>query len=164
MVRWPVCVVLLGLVVAGCGSSPRFDAGTSAEIECVPYARDASGIQLFGDAAAWWDAAAGRYPRGDQPQPDAVLVFRRSGRLPHGHVSVVTQVSSGREIVVSQANWVHHRIARADPVIDVSPGNDWSAVRVWWAPSGQLGVTVYPTYGFVGPAGVRTTDQVAAAQ
>ena len=165
MMRWPVCVVLLlGLALAGCGSSPRLASGggSNEAIECAPYARQASGIQLYGDAAAWWDEAAGRYARSDQPQPGAVLVFRRSGRLPYGHVSVVKGVSSGREIIVTQANWVHHRIARAEPVVDVSPGNDWSAVRVWWAPSGQLGTTVYPTFGFVGPAGGRTSDQVAA--
>ena len=106
----------------------------------------------------------GRYKRSEQPAPGAVLVFRRSPRLPYGHVSVVREVSSGREIIVTQANWVHHRIARAEPVVDVSPGNDWSAVRVWWAPSSVLGTTIYPTYGFVGPAGARPADLVAAAE
>jgi hypothetical protein len=47
--------------------------------------------------------------------------------------------------------------------VDVSADNDWTEVRVWWAPSGQLGTTVYPTYGFVGPAGVPPSDRVAAA-
>jgi surface antigen len=167
MLHWPGCVaLLLGLALAGCGSSPRLSAGggSSEAIECAPYARQTSGIQLFGDAAAWWDEAAGRYPRSDQPQRGAVLVFRRSGRLPYGHVSVVSGVSSGREIIVTQANWVHHRIARAEPVVDVSSGNDWSAVRVWWAPSGALGTTVYPTFGFIGPAGAQPSDQVAAVE
>jgi len=165
MARWSVCILVLGLGLAGCGSSPRLGGGGSASnLECAPYARQVSGIQLYGDAAAWWDEAAGRYPRSDQPEPGAVLVFRRSSRLPYGHVSVVKGVSSGREIMVTQANWVHHRIARAEPVVDVSSGNDWSEVRVWWAPSGQLGTTVYPTFGFVGPAGARATDQVAAAE
>ena len=163
--RWPVgAVLLLAAAVSGCGSAPPLisSGGSSEAIECAPYARQASGIQLYGDAAAWWDEAAGRYARSDQPQPGAVLVFRRSGRLPYGHVSVVKGLSSGREIIVTQANWVHHHIARGEPVVDVSPGNDWSAVRVWWAPSGQLGTTVYPTFGFVGPAGAQTSDQVAA--
>jgi len=161
-------VLLLSLGLTGCGSSPRLASsaggGSSEAIECAPYARQVSGIDLYGDAAAWWDEAAGRYRRSTIPQRGAVLVFRRSGRLPYGHVSVVSGVSSGREITVTQANWVHHRIARAEPVVDVSPGNDWSAVRVWWAPSGVLGTTVYPTFGFVGPAGARPSDQVAAAE
>ncbi len=80
-----------------------------------------------------------------------MLVFRRSGRLPHGHVSVVAGLRRRREILVTQANWVHGRIARGEPVVDVSPGNDWTAVRVWWEPSGALGTTAYPTFGFIAP-------------
>ena len=64
--------------------------------------------------------------------------------------------------MVTQANWVHGRIARSEPVVDVSPGNDWSAVRVWWEPSGQLGTTVYPTFGFIGPGPAARSDLVAA--
>ena len=121
----------------------------AAVMECAPYAREVSGIQLYGDAADWWEAAAGRYGRSAEPSRGAVLVFRRSSRLPHGHVSVVAGLRSEREIAVTQANWVHGRIAHDEPVVDVSPGNDWTAVRVWWEPSGVLGNTVYPTYGFV---------------
>jgi hypothetical protein len=51
----------------------------------------------------------------------------------------VTSVVSRRQIMVTQANWVHHHIGRNDPVVDVSPGNDWSEVRVCWDPIGQLG-------------------------
>jgi surface antigen len=148
-------VPVLGLVLllAACGSGRMSGPalGESRSIECAPYARQVSGIALAGDAADWWAEAAGRYRRSSQPAPGGVLVFRRSGRLPSGHVSVVRRVLSPREIVVTQANWVHHRIGEDDPVVDVSPGNDWSTVRVWWAPSGQLGTTPYATYGFVGP-------------
>jgi hypothetical protein len=94
--------------------------------------------------------------------PGAALVFRRSARLPFGHVSVVTRVLSPREILVTHANWVHHRITRDEPVIDVSPRNDWTEVRVWWAPAGQMGGGVYPAYGFIlprGGAGPRVAGQ-----
>ena len=57
------------------------------------------------------------------------------------------------EIRVAQANWVHGRITRNEPVVDVSPGHDWTAVRVWWAPGGNLGSAAYPTYGFIAPPG-----------
>ncbi len=165
MVRWSVLVLGSGLALAGCGSSPpAVTGGVGTNLECAPYARQVSGIQLYGDAADWWDEAASRYPRTDHPQPGAVLVFRRSGRLPYGHVSVVGSVASEREILVTQANWVHRHIGRGEPVVDVSPDNDWTAVRVWWAPARQLGTTVYPTFGFVGPAGARTTDRIASAQ
>ena len=143
----------MALLLAGCGGGGRAPGpgGVSSALECVPYARQVSGIQLYGDAATWWDQAAGRYDRGSDPAEGGVLVFRRSGRLPHGHVSVVAQRVSDREIRVTQANWVHGRITHGDPVRDVSAAGDWSEVRVWWAPVHALGSTVYPTYGFIAP-------------
>ena len=131
-------------------------------LECVPYARQVSGIELHGDAADWWEQAEGRYARGTSPAPGGVLVFRRTARLRHGHVSVVSEVVSDREIRVSHANWVRGRIGRDEAVVDVSAAGDWSVVRVWWAPSGSLGATAYPAYGFVGPSGASGTDRVAA--
>lgn len=157
---------MLTVLTACAGGTPRPTLSSSgsraASVECAPYAREVSGIQLYGDAASWWDGAAGRYQRTAEPSPGAVLVFRRSARLPSGHVSVVAGLRSPREITVTQANWVHGRIARSEPVVDVSPGNDWSAVRVWWEPAGQLGTTVYPTFGFVGPGPAGRSEQVAA--
>ena len=158
---WPAprrrAALLLGVLAAllsACGSGPRRLAapGGPAGLQCVPYARQVSGIQLRGEAYSWWEQAAGRYDRGSVPRPGSVLVFRRSARLGSGHVSVVQRVVSDREIVVTQANWVPRRVTRNELVVDVSPGNDWSAVRVWWAPSLALGRTAYPTYGFIAPA------------
>ena len=153
------------LALAGCGGRIAGNQGsfTSASgVECAPYARQLTGLQLYGDAASWWDSAAGRYARTAQPSPGAVLVFRRSGRLPAGHVSVVAALRSPREILVDQANWVHGRIASNEPVLDVSPENDWTSVRVWWAPSGALGVTEYPTFGFIAAAPATEAGRVAA--
>lgn len=159
--RW--CLLLLGLLVSGCGSGPRVGSiGASSSLECAPFARQASGIELYGEAYSWWDQAVGRYDRGQDPVPGGVLVFRRTGRLASGHVSVVRSVVSGRQITVTQANWVHRRITRDEPVVDVSPGNDWSAVRVWWAPTGALGTTVFPTYGFIAPPGRPRDGRVVA--
>jgi hypothetical protein len=39
-------------------------------------------------------------------------------------------------------------VARNVPVVDVSEGNDWSAVRVGLGQTGEFG-SVYPTYGFI---------------
>ena len=77
------------------------------------------------------------------------MVFARTGTLPKGHLSVVSQVRSRREILVTQANWVHHRVTTDQLVIDVSPYGDWSAVRVWWPPSTSLGATSYAVSGFI---------------
>ncbi len=161
-----LCFLLLLLCVAGCAGRqvPPFAAtSTASSLECVPFARAVSGINLSGDAYSWWDAAAGRYPRSQSPQPGAVLVFRRTARLPQGHLSVVSAVLSDRQILVTQANWVHGRITSDQPVLDISAAHDWTLVRVWWEPAGLLGVTAYPTDGFILPGPRRTRDNVASA-
>jgi surface antigen len=131
--------------------------GDSGALECVPFARARSGVQLHGPAADWWPGADGRYIRTSAPVVGSVLVFRRTSRLPNGHVAVVTRVLSERQILVSHANWVHHRVSENVSVIDVSPNNNWTMVRVWWPPSNQMGITTYPTYGFILSGSVTTT-------
>ena len=120
-------------------------------LECAPFARAVSGVNLRGAAADWWQAAAGRYVRTSQPVVGAVLAFRRTSRLPDGHAAVVSRLLSDREILVTQANWVPHRVTEDMPVIDVSAANDWSMIRVWWPPSGQMGSRTYPAWGFILP-------------
>jgi hypothetical protein len=92
-----------------------------------------------------------------------LLVFRRTRRLPSGHVAVVSAVLSRREIMVTQANWVHHRISEDQPVVDVSDRGDWSLVRVWWPPSREMGVSDYPAFGFIRPEHPAGHDQIIAA-
>lgn len=139
---------ILPLALAGCAGGGA-SYGQATAMTCVPYARAASGIAVRGDAWEWWRNAAGRFAESRQPSPGSILVFRRTSRLPSGHLAVVTAILSPRRITVSQANWVPYRITSDQPVLDVSPGNDWSAVRVWWPPAHSWGVTVYPTYGFI---------------
>ena len=57
---------------------------------CVYYARAATGVSLFGSAGGWWDEAAGLYERGHVPEVGSILVFRRTGFIPSGHVAVVS--------------------------------------------------------------------------
>jgi CHAP domain len=159
--------LLLLLMLAACGSGgggarPGDYVGGTAAVECAPFARALTGISLSGDAVDWWRQAAGRYPRSQRPEVGSVLVFRRSGRLPSGHVAVVSQVVSRRQIMVTQANWVHHRVTADQPVLDVSEDGDWSAVRVWWPPSGQMGVSDYPTFGFIRPDHPIGHDRIIA--
>ena len=45
-------------------------------LQCVPYAREVSGIRIYGDAHTWWDQAAGHYARGVRPRVGAVMSFR----------------------------------------------------------------------------------------
>lgn len=159
--------LMLLLVVSACasgGSGARVGdyVGGTVPVECVPFARALSGVRLTGAAADWWWAADGRYARSYTPEVGAVLVLQRTGRLPSGHVAVVSRVVSRRQVLVTQANWVHHRVTEDQPVIDVSPGGDWSAVRVWWPPSGQMGMTEYPAYGFIRAARPTSHDSISA--
>jgi surface antigen len=121
-------------------------------LQCVSFARAASGIELKGNAANWWDAADGVYQRGHRPEPGSVLNFRATGRMRLGHVAVVHAIINAHEIEIDQANWVSAgrkgNITRGTRVIDVSERNDWSAVRVQMVGGGDFG-SVYPTYGFI---------------
>jgi hypothetical protein len=48
------------------GADGLFSNGVyHGRMECVPYARRVSGIELTGDAYLWWNEAAGRYERGN---------------------------------------------------------------------------------------------------
>ena len=63
-------------------SSSVADSGNSTlplYLQCVPYARQITGIHIFGDAHTWWDQAEGRYSRGWQPRIGAVMAFKQSG-------------------------------------------------------------------------------------
>ena len=117
-------------------------------LQCVPYAREISHIALSGDAFLWWAEASGRYARGNAPAEGAVLNFRAIGRMPLGHVAVVTAVVDDRTILVTQANWVRGTITNDVTVQDVSPNNDWSQVKVELGDSSTWGAP-YPTYGFI---------------
>jgi hypothetical protein len=122
--------------------------------ECVPFAREASGIQIYGDAWTWWDQAQGHYRRGHVPREGAVIVFGRSGRLPLGHVAVVSRVVEDRVVMLTHANWSRVDGARGHAeqdvtLFDVSPANDWSEVRVWFRDNKGLGGTTYGVRGFI---------------
>lgn len=122
-------------------------------IQCVPYARQVSGIEIYGDAHTWWNQATPRYKRGMKPSPGAVLVLGRSKRLRHGHVAVVKRVISPREIEVTHSNWGSDRATRSMiydvmRVEDISPANDWSSVRFWNLHAGSYGFP-YSSLGFI---------------
>ena len=122
--------------------------------QCAPFARQFSGIDIRGDAWTWWSLADGRYAKGNRPRIGAVLSFMPSGNMHLGHVATVTQVLGDREITVTHANWspingTRGQIERDALVRDVSDDNDWSRVRVWYAPIGDLGTTTWPVDGFI---------------
>ncbi len=164
----PFLAAVLALGLAGCGSGfddpgPITWNNTGAKprilrngepLQCVPYARNVSGVQIFGDAYTWWERAAGRFDRSESPEVGAVLVMKAYQNEQRGHVAVVRRVVNEREIVVDHANWLNKgEIGLDNPVLDVSDDNDWSAVRVWYAPGGHYGGRVYEVQGFIlGPS------------
>jgi hypothetical protein len=122
---------------------------------CVPYARERSGIVLYGDAYTWWDQARGRYDQDDEPSKGSVMLLTGYGGLKRGHVAVVARVVSSREIRVDHANWMNDgKLYLNTPVIDVSPDNDWTQVRVWNTRDGHLGASTYSVKGFIAPSRV----------
>jgi hypothetical protein len=144
---------LLAFGLAGAAATPA-----AAYLQCAPYARAESGIDIHGNAGTWWHQAAGHYARGAQPQVGAVLAFQPTRAMPIGHVAVVAAVIDSRHILLNHANWSGHgQIERGALAEDDSPNGDWSVVRVWYAPQHGLGLRANPTFGFIyrdGPAGV----------
>lgn len=161
--------VLLSLMAAACASAPpaqvaAFSSGgdvpATARIEhpahplqCVAYARARSGISIYGDAWTWWGQAAGRYNRGHSPMPGAVMVLDGYAGPKRAHLAYVRRVVSSRVIRVDHANWLDHgNIHLDDPVMDVSPDNDWSEVRVFDLETDAWGGHVYDVRGFIDAA------------
>jgi len=146
-----------------------FSAAPAMALQCAPYAREVSGIQLFGNAAGWWSQADGKYDRGAAPKVGSVLVFKATHAMRVGHVATVSSIVGDREIKVTHANWSvinGHRgqIERNVTVMDVSPNNDWSEVKVWYAPIHDVGLKAYPVYGFVysGKASEKPLEMASA--
>jgi hypothetical protein len=121
-------------------------------LECVPYARNISGVQIWGDAVTWWQQADSKYVRSGHPAEGSVMVLRGWNDDTRGHVSVVKEIVSERLIRVDHANWLHGgEISLNVPVMDVSSANDWSEVRVWHIPGGYWGGRTYDVRGFIHP-------------
>ena len=145
--RWTSAVIVVTTLLA---------AVPAQALQCVPYARVASGIDLRGDAWKWWNAAAGLYDRGHAPRAGAVMVFRKTGKMRLGHVAVVSQVIDSRQVLIDHANWgsldgVRGRVSKMVAVRDISSHNDWTAVQVWNLATNEFGLRTYPTYGFIYP-------------
>ena len=145
---------LLSLAIAAATA-----AGAQASLldyvgQCVPFARAASGIQIYGNAWTWWEQADGKYERTHTPKEGAVIVFEKTKRLPMGHVAVVSRVVEKRVVMLTHANWSRQNGERGHAeqdvtLFDVSPRNDWSDVKVWYKDVDGLGGGVYPVYGFI---------------
>ena len=137
------------LLLASLGAAPLWGA---TALQCVPYARIVSGVNIRGDALTWWDQAEKRYARGHVPRRGAVMAFRPYGPMVLGHVAVVSKVLDERRVLIRHANWsVPGAIEEDVLALDVSEAGDWSQVRVWHSPTAQMGARTNPTFGFIYP-------------
>lgn len=116
---------------------------------CVPFARDLSGIDIRGNAKTWWEQARGKYDRSKEPKVGAVMSFVPTRKNPNGHIAVVSQTLSERQVRLDHTNWERNKVSRNMLAVDVSKANDWSMVRLESTP-GQLG-SQYPVQGFILP-------------
>lgn len=144
------------LIPAGAIALPLAEPAPRYHWECVPFARAVSGIEIYGDARTWWNQADGRYRRGNQPRVGAVMAFIPYRGMTLGHVATVSEIIDERTLLITHANWSpiggrRGQVERDVQVIDVSPDNDWSAVRVWYGPNDGLGGTAWPVHGFIYP-------------
>jgi hypothetical protein len=171
-------MALIAICLAGCASEETdrrssglpfpVTEGTHVEIpdsplECVPYARTRSGVQLFGNAGNWWVNAEGHYDRGRTPLLGSVMVLTGYAGPGRGHLGVVSELVSAREIRIDHANWLGDGdIYLDDPVADVSPDNRWSEVRVWNPRLRSWGTRTYLVEGFIGPSRPSNADRMAA--
>lgn len=135
----------------------------ASTLQCVPFAREVSGIELYGNAHTWWHQAEGRYSRGHEPREGAVLTFARSRAMPVGHVAMVSKVVNDREVLLTHANWSYRGgIEKNVRAIDVSPNNDWTDVRVWYGPTGAVGIRANPAFGFIYPGDEHKAPSLVA--
>lgn len=131
--------------------------------QCVTYARSITSFDIRGNAHTWWGQAAGRYDRGETPRAGAIMAFKSSRAMPLGHVAVVSRIVSDREVLLDHANWSRGgRVERGVRAVDVSAAGDWSSVKVWFGPIGDMGLRVNPVAGFIYPdAAPQPTYEIA---
>ncbi len=118
----------------------------AGSLQCVPYAREVSGIDIRGNAKTWWSQAEGRYERGNEPEVGAVLVLPPTGAMPQGHVAVVGEIVDDRHVLPRPRQLVgpgQDRAPRAGRGCLRKPATG-AEVRVWYAPIGKLGLRAEP--------------------
>lgn len=117
--------------------------------QCVAYVHAHSAFRIQANAHLWWTRAAGIHARGKAPEAGSVLSFRSVRGMPLGHVALVSRVVDEREIEIDHNNWLGVGPVRGASVIDVSPKNDWTAVRVANRAGARVYGRVYATDGFI---------------
>ncbi len=156
MKAFSVPLALFVLTLAVPASAGGQEGELAPYLQCAPYARQVSGIEIYGDARNWWEQAQGRYATGQTPRVGAVMTFTPHRAMQFGHVATVSKIIDSRHVLIDHANWspVNGRRGQVEKdvlAVDASPANDWSEVQVWYAPIGDVGTTRWPISGFIYP-------------
>src|SRR3546814_16102453 len=85
--RYLAAAIASVMTVAGLFAS--VPAAAKPYLQCVPFARAESGVEIRGNAKTWWSQAAGTYQRGEEPRKGAVMAFAGTRGMPMGHVAGV---------------------------------------------------------------------------
>lgn len=132
----------------------------SSRLQCVPFARERSGVAIRGNANTWWKQAAGEFVRVKAPAVGAVIVMKTR----RGHVAVVTKIVDNRTVIIDHANWLSNgQIYLDQPMMDVSANNDWSKVVIWHPTLGQFGKRALGVSGFILDASAHGNSTVYAS-
>lgn len=157
-------IAIFVLILAGCSGSGVDDSDFEKEMavgwyaktneQCVPFARRASGIEIYGDAHTWW-YKSDKSKRRKRPKAGAVMVLSKTRRLSRGHLAVVKEIVNKREINVTHTNWGHNHDTRrvvyeSMRVKDVSHAGDWSSAIFWNKHTNNFG-SPYKVSGFILP-------------
>lgn len=82
------------------------------------------------------------------------MTFQPYRNMQLGHVAAVSRIVDSRTVLLRHSNWspINGRRGQIEDnvrAVDVSPENDWSMVRVWYAPIQGMGTTAWPVRGFI---------------
>ncbi len=154
-----VSAVAIATPTAAAASGPETRPASGKELppylQCVPYAREMSGIADLrrrayvvgpgGRAVPARPHAAGR-------RSDGVSAASQDEAGPCGRRRPESSIA--RTVLLNHSNWSpingrRGQIERNVKAIDVSPDNDWSSVRVWYHPLQAFGKTRWPVHGFI---------------
>jgi len=97
-------------------------------LQCVPFARALTGLEIRGDAHSWWDQAEGRYERGSRPKVGAVMTFIPHGNMRLGHVAAVRRIIDKRTLLISHADRSAEAVLRS---LEVNALSSWRLLELF---------------------------------
>jgi hypothetical protein len=168
--RLAAAAVFFSCTLAACASTPDYDSsyapsragsGDAADwcrgaprrhCNALPYARNHSGINIFGDASTWWDKSEGQYAHRQTPLPGAVMMLTGyagpNPRPPRGRSRDGVDIAKSASITPTGST-----TARSTPTT-----RSWTSARTMTGAKCGCGISArspghrtYLVRGFIGP-------------